>query len=135
MCVPCIRTIAGPHALEQIETFLASLWHAHTHVPDMIRMRLGIAVGEIAANIINHATAGLERPVHVEVSANVRPDDVLIRFTDDGIPVPDDLTATEMPHELAESGRGLALARAVLRHLMYERAGETNHWTLVSERF
>lgn len=126
---------AGPHALEQIEHFVEGLWAEHPRVPTAVRIRLGIAVGEIAANIIEHATKGLDRLVHLQVWARVRDDHVLIRFEDDGIRAPGEMPTPEMPHVLAERGRGLALARAVLDDLTYERSGDTNRWTLVSQRF
>jgi anti-sigma regulatory factor (Ser/Thr protein kinase) len=40
----------------------------------------------------------------------------------------------EMPDPMAERGRGLALAQAVLEELNYRRT-HLNHWTLVSKPF
>jgi serine/threonine-protein kinase RsbW len=58
-------------------------------------------------------------------------------FSDTGRPYEGDV-ATQVPPEpidpllLAESGRGIALARAALDGLTYERApGGTNHWCLI----
>lgn len=93
-------------------------------------MRLGIAVNEIAANIIEHATAAVGRLVRLQMWAHVRDNEVLIKLTDDGMPLSADLPSGDMPDELAERGRGLPLARAVLNRLNYHRADELNHWEL-----
>lgn len=130
MSSPTLRTVACPDALDQIEDVLAGLWTRHPHVPEDIRMRLGIAVNEIAANIIEHATAAVGRLVRLQMWAHVRDNEVLITLTDDGIPLSADLPSGDMPDELAERGRGLPLARAVLNRLNYHRADELNHWEL-----
>lgn len=133
------RTFAVPDALEQIDQTLAALWTAHPHVPEVIRIRVGIAVTEVAANIIEHATKGLDRLVNVHVQAHVRDRDVMITFIDDGIPAATGyfthMHAFAMPDDFAESGRGLPLAQAALSELDYQRMDELNHWTLVSEAF
>ena len=97
-------------------------------------MRLGIAVSEIAANIIEHASAPLGRLVQLQMWAHVHENEVLVKFADDGIPGPSSALPSEaMPDELAERGRGLPLAQSVLNRLTYHRADETNHWTLAIE--
>lgn len=135
MCASIFGATAEPGALGQIEDALSGLWARHAHVPDKIRIGLGIAVGEIAANIIKHATRGLDRPVTMQMSAHVRDNEVQINFTDDGIPAPAHASTPEMPDALSESGRGLALAHAVLNRLTYHRSEDANHWTLVSHSF
>lgn len=129
-----LRTVAVPDALNEIERTLANVWSAHPHLPEAICMRIGIAVTEIAANIIEHATKGLDRHVHMQMKASVRKKNIVITLVDDGIPAPA-LDFTTMPGELAESGRGLALARTVLSRLDYRRYRELNYWTLVSDSF
>ena len=132
---PILRAFAERGALDEIEHALAAFWAQHPRVPGEIRIGLAIAVAEIAANILEHATKGLTRPVQLQMSASVRDNRARIDFADDGIPAPVDLAALEMPHELAESGRGLLLAQAVLDELAYRRIDEANHWTLVSKPF
>jgi anti-sigma regulatory factor (Ser/Thr protein kinase) len=66
--------------------------------------------------------------------ASVRKKNIVITLVDDGIPAPA-LDFTTMPGDLAEGGRGLALARAVLGHLAYRRHRDLNFWTLVSDSF
>lgn len=127
-----LETEAGPGALGDIETALDRTWTAHPNVPAIVRMHMGIAAGEIGANICEHAAAG--RTVRIWMDIRVLPSQVHIEFTDDGSPAHVDLAAVTMPEDTAERGRGLALAQAVLEELSYRRA-ELNHWILVSRHF
>ena len=120
----------GPAALEQIHGALEAFWRRHEHVPQHIRNDIGIATAEIAANILEHARAAT---VWMELRA--RPDAVEIEFIDAGEPVNLDLGAAGMPDDMAEGGRGLALAQAALRLLSYFRDELGNHWRLVSNAF
>lgn len=120
----------GPAALEQIHAALEAFWRKHEHIPQHIRNEISIATGEIAANILEHA-----RAVTVWMDLQDRPDAVEIEFTDAGVPVELDLDAASMPDEMAESGRGLALAQAALRLLSYFRDELGNHWRLVSNAY
>lgn len=127
-----LETAAGPGALEEIETALDQTWSAHPNVPDTVRMHMAIAAGEIGANIVEHAAR--DRPVRIWMDVEVLPGQVHVEFTDDGEPVQIDISAVHMPDDMAERGRGLALARAVLEELAYRRS-ELNHWILISKRF
>jgi len=120
----------GPKALEQIHGALEAFWRKHEQVPQHIRNEIDIAAGEIAANILEHA-----RAVTVWMELHARPDAVEIEFTDAGEPLGLDLEAAMMPDEMAERGRGLALAQAALRLLSYFRDEVGNHWRLVSNAF
>jgi serine/threonine-protein kinase RsbW len=95
-------------------------------------MHMGIAAGEIGANIVEHASGG--RAIRIWMDIEVSPSQVHVSFTDEGDPAQIDLDAVSMPDEAAERGRGLALAQAVLERLAYSRT-ELNHWLLVSKRF
>ena len=127
-----LETDAGPAALGQIEAHLRRTWEAHAHVPETVRIEVGIAAGEIGANIVEHAAAG--RQVRIRMEVRVLIDEVWVEFADDGVPARVDLESVRMPDGLVERGRGLALARAALDKLAYRRNSE-NHWTLVSKRF
>ena len=95
-------------------------------------MHVGIAAAEIGANIVEHGAS--VRPVHMRMDVRVSPSQVIVEFTDDGDPVHIDVNTVCMPDGLAERGRGLPLAKAVLDDLIYRRT-EANHWVLVSRRF
>lgn len=127
-----LETTAGPHTLGQIEAVLEEAWSQHNHVPEQVRMQVGIASGEIGANIVEHAAQG--QPIRILMEVRVLTGEVWVEFTDDGIPARVDLNAVHLPDEMAERGRGLALAQAVLARLSYQR-NSMNHWVLVSKRF
>jgi serine/threonine-protein kinase RsbW len=124
-----LTTSATPAALEVFDGLLAKAWSENSHVPAAIRMQVGIAVSEIGANIIRYGQAAQVR-MEVKPLAN----EVWVEFEDDGIPVDIDLTSISLPEDMAETGRGLALAQAALARLSYRR-DTANHWTLVSKSF
>ncbi|HEY9263216.1 MAG TPA: ATP-binding protein [Mycobacterium sp.] len=123
-----LETVTGPETLEEIQQILDEMWSAHD-IPEQVRMHTDLAVSEIGANIIEHSGDG--NPVRLRVEVEVVPDVVRVSFTDDGHPAPVDLSRVEMPDEMSERGRGLAIAFRVLDELSYRRDDEGNHWTLV----
>lgn len=127
-----LEAAVGPAVLLDIDAALDRLWAANPHVPPTVRMHMGIAAAEIAANIVEHC--GAHRRVQVWMDVSVLPSQVWVEFTDDGDPVVVDLAAVQMPGDEAERGRGLALAQTVLEQLTYQRT-HLNHWTLVSKPF
>lgn len=127
-----LSTSTGPETLDEIAGALGRFWYVHSQVPNQIRLHMGIAVGEVGANIIAHADKG--RPVRLHMELRCCLDCVQVQFTDDGHPVDVDLDSVEMPDASADSGRGLALAKAVLRYFDYRR-NNANLWTLVSQPF
>lgn len=127
-----LDSTTGSFSLDAIENTLDRMWSVHLHVPTTVRMQIGIAVAEIAGNIVEHAVGA--RALWARMEARVGLTEVRVEFTDDGSPNSVDLGAVRLPHEMAETGRGLALAQAVLQNLSYRRNG-MNHWTLVSKPF
>ena len=127
-----LETVTSPATLDEIGTTLDRMWSAHSRVPASVRTQVSIAVGEIAANIIEHA--GTNRPVRLKMEVLVLPDTVRVSFLDDGPPAEVNLDSPKMPDHMAERGRGLAIAHAVLERLHYRRSF-VNHWTLVSRSF
>lgn len=125
--------VAEPEVLEEIERTLDRFWGEHPAVPETTRMYLGIAVAEIGANIIEHS--GRHRRVRLRMELRHSPGEVRVNFTDDGPPVEVDLDSLPEPDDLAERGRGLALAKAALSSLSYHRDERGNHWLLVSRPF
>lgn len=120
----------GPETLDDVQATLDTFWSHHDHVPAGVRMEVGIAAAEIAANIIEYGAPGC---LHMEIE--VVSNEVQVEFTDSGDPAEIDLFAVRMPDEFAEGGRGLALAQAALRLLAYFRDELGNHWRLVSKGF
>lgn len=89
------------------------------------------ALGEIGSNVLTHGRpAGTERPVEYALRLDGRT--VVASLTDSGSPVHEHLSR-EMPAHDSEAGRGLAMARALLDELGYERDGDVNRWRLVKQ--
>lgn len=130
---PILKTSCGPNALAVIADALKAAWASATWVPESVRNQIEIAVAEIAANIIEHA--GRIHAATVQMQMRVLPNHVEVAFTDDGEHPGIDLDAVQMPDELAERGRGLAMAKSLLAQLVYSRSEVGNHWTLVSRPF
>lgn len=93
---------------------------------------MAIATAEIGANILEHAAGG--RLLRLAMVIRVMANQVWVEFTDDGGPLHVDLGSVSLPDDMAERGRGLPLAKAVLERLIYHR-DVMNHWTLVSKQF
>lgn len=127
--------VSGPRTLDRIQSFLNELWANHPDLPELLTMDVTVAASEIASNIIEHSAAGQQVRVRMEI--RLMPERVEIDFTDDGDPVSVDLDQVCLPDDLADRGRGLAIAKAVLDELSYRRdtSGNTNHWTLTRRRF
>ena len=125
-------TAAEPAALQHVHELLEQLWEDADDVVAEDRVRFETAVAEIAGNIVTHAQEGraLELTVHVSAS----PDRIEARFEDEGQPVDVDLSAAEMPDDLAESGRGILLALAAADEVEYRRDGEVNCWRVMLKR-
>jgi len=127
-----LHTVTGSATLDQIGSMLEEMWSVHEHVPPSVRTQVAIAVGEIGANIVEHAAQ--HRPVRLRMEVLVSPEEVRVAFLDDGPPADVDLKNATMPDPMAECGRGLALAHAALDRLIYHR-NRFNHWILVSKSF
>ena len=125
----------GGHSdpLAVVDSQLDALWAIHPRVPNDVRMQMQIATAEVGANIVEHTGSG--HPLRIRMSAAVVGDQVQVMFTDNGPPADIDLAHVALPDDMAERGRGLAMAQALLERLEY-RCDETgNHWTLISKGF
>ncbi|WP_425003879.1 ATP-binding protein [Mycolicibacterium sp. S3B2] len=127
-----LETRTGPETLDEIQRTLDQAW-SEADIAEDIKMSIELAVSEIGTNIIEHSGSG-DQPVQLRMVVALRPDSVTVTFTDDGHPAPVDLTRFEMPADLSERGRGLAIAHRVLDELAYYRDGSGNRWILVRRR-
>lgn len=124
-----LETTTGPNTLADLQQTLDEVW-SRQEVPEMTRIYMDLAVGEVGANIIEYAGDG--EPVRLRMEVRVLPGEVRAMLNDDGSPSPVDLTRVSLPDELSEQGRGLAIALKVLDELSYRRDEKGNHWTLVA---
>lgn len=127
-------SLTGPANLHFVETLLdelEALYRAAQDVSDEDRTYFSLAVSEIATNIVTYSVSESE----VAVTADLVVDDVTLsaRLGDDAEPVHVRFEDAELPDEMAESGRGLAIATMALDQLSHE-LDEGNVWKLVRNR-
>lgn len=127
-----LATTAVPECLDRLHELLAAAWADHPAVGLSDRTGFEIAVIEVAGNIVEHAAAGAT--LEVAVSVHVTEPRLEAAFEDVGPPVHVDVESAGMPDDLAESGRGLALARLAVDEVSYRREGPVNHWRVVRVR-
>jgi serine/threonine-protein kinase RsbW len=122
--------------MDAVHAMLARVWEAMDRTladppGSLWRMYVATAAGEIAANIITHAYHAAPAGATAGLVAHLFPDRLTITFRDRGAPFPGDAPTVSGPGDLAESGRGIALARAAVDQLTYTRTPDgENVWTL-----
>lgn len=125
--------LAVPEGLEALHELLERIGTEHDGVTPSDLMLFHTAVIEIAGNVVEHGVPPGEVTWRFDLS--VHHDRIEATLSDDGAAYDGTaLTDVEMPDELAESGRGFALASAVLDQLDYRRDEHGNHWQMVRQR-
>ena len=129
--------MAGSYALEgrataagltSLHELVERIRDEHPEVDPVDLAMLETAVLELAGNVVEHGTP--PGAIGYDFCLEVTADHLHALLLETGDPVPMRARSDDQDHELAESGRGLAIARAVLSELRYERRGELNAWTL-----
>lgn len=129
---------ADPEVMDLVHGLLEHLFAHSPQVDDATRMKFEMSVIEILGNIVEHAYAhdsalpAVDPAVsrRFEITLLADDTDLVATLSDNGMPVSLDLSDVSMPDELAESGRGLALATAALDALDFARVDGRNHWRL-----
>ncbi|MCW2606735.1 MAG: hypothetical protein JWO60_1428 [Frankiales bacterium] len=121
---------ARPSWLDQVHDLLDELWTEAPQVASTDRMCFTTALAEVAANIVEHAARQATVPVRLVVQ--VATEELRALFEDHGEEYDGEQDDDEDP--LAESGRGLTMARALTDELLYERDGPVNRWLVVRRR-
>lgn len=124
-----LETSALPGSLDELHALLDEVWRDAPDTTDRDRMAFTTALAEVAANVVEHA-ARFE-PVRLRLVVHVRPDRLEAHVEDRGHPYRASAPAAD---ELAESGRGLAMARALVDEVLYERDGPVNRWVVSLHR-
>ena len=82
---------------------------------------VALALAEACTNVMRHAFTQPDQCFHL--SAELRPEEVVLVVEDDGIGIPAD-AGLEMPEPSATSGRGLQIIREVMTTVDVETAPE-----------
>ncbi|QAY69067.1 ATP-binding protein [Xylanimonas protaetiae] len=123
-----LEGFAVPAQLEKVHRLLERAGADHPDVDPTDLMLFETAVIEIANNVVEHGRPAGE--VRWRLTLKVSDAQIEAELDDTGQEFTPGLDAV-MPGEDAESGRGLALAGAVLDMIELERAGGENHWRMV----
>ena len=126
-----LEGFAVPEGIEELHTLLDRAGAEHPSLDPSDLMLFETAVIEIANNVVEHGVpAG---GVRWRFALRILPGELEATLSDSGEAYPAELDRT-MPDELAESGRGLPLAHAILDRCDYTRGEDANHWTMVRRR-
>ncbi len=118
-----------PSCLERVHDLVGALWVQAPTVPTVDRDAFETAVIEVAANILVHGDAAARLRLELRVDA-----DRLEAVFDDTGPAVVLAEPDGSSDPLAERGRGIALARAAVDDVDYERAEHTNRWRVGKQR-
>lgn len=125
------RGPAVPEAIDAVHNDLDAVWSDAAFVPATDQMIFTTAVIEVASNVVQHGRPAGKEPVELGVDLTVTPSRLQARVSafnavEPVLPYDDG----ELPDDDSESGRGLALIRALVTTLTFERQDETNMWIL-----
>ena len=126
--------LADLGCLDELHVALDRLWVEAPEVDEAQRIRFAIALGEVVANVVAHGRTPDGGTPTLTVEVSVTPDRLRAELFDDGVAFERGATRGPAVDELAESGRGLALAREALDELRYAREDGGNRWVLVLHR-
>ena len=124
--------LAVPESIDRLQDLLGEVRHDHPELDEADLYMLETAVVEIHGNVVEHGKPSGKVVYAFELE--VHPDRLVGVLADTGSASPDLRLLDETTDELAESGRGLWLAKATLDELTYGRMGDRNTWMLVRFR-
>jgi serine/threonine-protein kinase RsbW len=117
-----------PDDVNRVHELLEAVWAGHTAIGFRDRISFETAVIELASNVIRHADSG--QGVAWQLSIDVGENRLEASLTDSGEPKNIALEGRELPDELAESGRGIPLIKALVDVVEYEHEGGVNRWRI-----
>ena len=119
---------AVPDQLDSLHNLLTRVAGDHPEIDPLDIMLFETAVNEIANNVVEYGKPAGEVQWHLKFV--VDSDAIKCDLIDTGQPFEVHLSAS-MPDELAEGGRGLPMAQAILDEVKLMRSQEANHWHMV----
>jgi len=123
-----LEGLAVPESLNLLHDLLDRVSREHPDVDSADLMLFETAVIEVAGNVVEHGHP--PGKVTWAFRIEIHPDRLEASLSDSGEEYPGGTWGTQMPDPMKETGRGLALATAVLDSLTYERRDDANHWRM-----
>lgn len=124
--------LAVPASLDRLHLLLDDVRREHPEVAAGDLMMFETAIIEVHGNVVKHGRP--EGQVTYAFELSVLPDRLQGFLATTGEAAPDLSRVSELVDDLAESGRGMWLARAALDDLAYARSGDRNTWRMVKLR-
>jgi serine/threonine-protein kinase RsbW len=115
-----------PDDVNAVHDLLEQVWSSSGGVSDLDRFSFETALIELASNVIRHADAG--GGVTCRLAVTVHGDVLEATLTDSGEPGDIELAERHLPDDLAESGRGIPLIKALVDVVEYGREADLNRW-------
>jgi serine/threonine-protein kinase RsbW len=119
---------AGLDGIAALHLLVERVGHDHPELEPSDLAMMETAVIEVLGNVVEHGTP--PGAIGYDFRLDVTGGHLRALLLETGDPVPMRAKGPDEDDELAESGRGMAIARAALSELRYERRGEVNAWTM-----
>ena len=117
-----------PDDVDAVHDFLHDIWAENPHIPSYDQMSFETAIIELVANIILYSVA--VSGVTCEVTIEALEDEIRARISDNGELTELELEAHIMPDAFSESGRGIALIKALVDDFTFDPSGNKNEWRM-----
>lgn len=117
-----------PDDVDAVHKFLQTIWEENPHVPARDKDSLETAVIELATNIIQYSVAvsGVTCKIVIQTSD----DRIDVTIADNGELIALELDEHIIPDAFSESGRGIALVKALVDGFSFDTSGNKNEWRL-----
>ena len=115
-----------PDDVDAVHKLLNSVWLDRPEVTDGDRFSFETAIVELTSNVIRHGDTG--SGISCLITVKIFDDRIEAILVDTGKIAKIDFAEATMPDELAESGRGIPLIKALVDTISYARDGDLNRW-------
>lgn len=120
--------VTPPDTLNRVHELLAKVWLDSPQISGVDRASFETALIEVASNVIRHANHG--NPVECTVAVDATEGEITATLIDTGRESDIELSQVRMPDASAESGRGLAIVKALVDEVVYDSDGNVNYWRI-----
>lgn len=122
------RIECQPDDVDAVHNLLNSIWIDRPKIINADRFSFETALVELTSNVIQHGDSGAG--ISCLITINAHDDRLEATLIDNGQIAQVELAETTMPGELAESGRGIPLIKALVDSFSYHREKDHNKWQI-----